>query len=168
MRKDVPYNEYAKEVLEQLPKGAFLTVKDGDRLNTMTIGWGTIGFIWRKPILMVLVRYSRHTYKMLENAKEFTVSIPINKDLKKELALCGTKSGRDTDKFSACNFTPEPAKVVNTPIIGECDLHYECKVVYQQAMEPALISEKIDKDCYPKGDFHVIYYGEIVASYIKE
>ncbi|MBO8136962.1 MAG: flavin reductase family protein [Desulfotomaculum sp.] len=168
MKKDVSYNQYAGEFLEQLPRGAFLTVKDGEKLNTMTIGWGTIGYVWRKPIMLVAVRYSRYTYQLLEKAKEFTVSVPIKTDMKKELAFCGTKSGRDIDKFKELGLTAEPGKVVNTPVIGQCDLHYECRVVYQQAMEPAAVSESIHKDCYPKGDFHVLYYGEIVASYIKE
>jgi flavin reductase (DIM6/NTAB) family NADH-FMN oxidoreductase RutF len=168
MIKDVAYNEYVKELLEQLPKGAFLTVKHQDKLNTMTIGWGTVGFNWGKPVLTILVRYSRHTYQLLKKAQEFTVSIPIKKDLKQQLAFCGTKSGRDVDKFKACNLTAEPGKVVNTPIIGECDLHYECKIVYQQAMEPALINEEILQKSYSKDDYHIIYYGEIVASYIKE
>ncbi|MEG6615081.1 flavin reductase family protein [Peptococcaceae bacterium 1198_IL3148] len=168
MTKDVAYNEYLKELLAQLPKGAFLTTKHQDQLNTMTIGWGTVGFNWGKPVFAVLVRYSRHTYQLIDKAKEFTVSIPIKRDLKKELAFCGTKSGRDVDKFKECNLTAEPAKVVNTPVIGQCDLIYECKVVYQQAMEPALIDEKIHQHSYAKGDYHVIYYGEIVASYVKE
>ncbi len=168
MTTDVKYNELAKELLEQLPKGAFLTVKDQDRLNTMIIGWGNVSFIWQKPIFLVMVRYSRHTYQLLENAKEFTVSIPINKDLRKAIAFCGTKSGRDYDKFKECNLTAEPGKVVDTPIIGECDLHYECRVVYQQAMEPALISEDIRKKMYAEGDYHVMYFGEIVACYKKE
>ncbi|WP_003544854.1 flavin reductase family protein [Desulfotomaculum nigrificans] len=168
MTTDVKYNEYAKELLEQLPKGAFLTVKAGDKLNTMTIGWGAPAFIWQKPIFLVLVRYSRYTYQLLEQAREFTVSIPINKDMKKALAFCGTKSGREVDKFKEANLTAEPAKVVNTPIIGECDLHYECKVVYQQAMEPAILADHIKTSAYPKGDYHVMYFGEIVACYKKE
>ncbi|MCL5781679.1 MAG: flavin reductase family protein [Firmicutes bacterium] len=168
MKEDVKYNDYLKELLEQLPKGAFLTVKDEGKLNTMTIGWGTIGFIWQKPVFVVMVRKSRYTYQLLENAKEFTVSIPLRKELKKELALCGTKSGRELDKFKEGNLTPEPGKVVNTPVIGECDLHYECRVIYQQSMEPALVAENIKKLAYPKGDYHVMYYGEIVACYVKE
>lgn len=168
MKEDVKYNDYLKDALEQLPKGAFLTVKDGERLNTMTIGWGTIGITWQKPVFMVMVRHSRHTYNLLENAKEFTVSIPIKKDLKKALAFCGTKSGREFDKFKECNLTAEPGKVVSTPVIGECELHYECKVIYQQTMEPALLETKTRKLAYAKGDFHVMYYGEIVACYLKE
>ncbi len=55
--RKVNYNEYSKEALEQLKKGAFLTVKNDNRVNTMTIGWGNIGIIWNKPIFMVLVRH---------------------------------------------------------------------------------------------------------------
>ncbi len=168
MFKDIEYNAYSKEMLDQLQKGAFLTVKDSDKLNTMTIGWGTLGFMWKKPILVVAVRYSRYTYEMLEKAKEFTVSVPLNINMAKELGICGTKSGRDVDKFKECGLTTTDAKVINTPIIEKCDLHYECKVVYQQAMEPALVAEEINESAYGNKDYHVIYYGEIVASYIKE
>lgn len=168
MITEINYNEMTKQMLEQLPKGAFLTVKDRDKPNTMVIGWGNIGFIWQKPIFQVLVRYSRYTYQLLENSREFTISIPIKKDLKKAIAFCGSKSGRDFDKFKECNLTALPGKVVNTPIIGECDLHYECRIVYQQVMEPALLSKDIREHMYPKGDYHVMYFGEIVACYIKE
>ena len=162
----INYNEYSSEALEQLKKGAFLTVKDGNEANTMTIGWGTIGYIWNKPIFMVAVRYSRHTYKLLENAKEFTVSIPLNNNLKKELSYCGTKSGRDVNKFEKCNLSILEGQKVSTPIIGECELHYECKVVYQQVMEPATLDEEIKKRSYSNNDYHVLYYGDILDTYL--
>lgn len=168
MITEIKYNELVKETLDQLPNGIFLTVKDQDKLNTMIIGWGNIGIIWRKPIFQVLVRYSRYTYQLLENAGEFTVSVPLNKDLKKAIAFCGTKSGRDFDKFKECNLTAEQGRVLNTPIIGECDLHYECKVVYQQAIEPALLNQELKSQVYPKLDYHVMYFGEIVACYKKK
>jgi len=168
MFRDVKYTEYTGEMLKQLEKGAFLTVKTEDEINTMTIGWGTIGYIWNKPIFMVLVRYSRYTYQMMERAKEFTVSIPLKRDMKRELGICGTKSKRDIDKFKECNLTPVKGRVLDTPIIDECDLHYECKVVYQQAMEPALLNKDIKDAKYSNNDYHIIYYGEIVDSYIKE
>lgn len=162
----INFNDYSKEALEQLIKGAFLTVKDGEEVNTMTIGWGNIGFIWGKPIFMVAVRYSRHTYKLIENSKEFTVSIPLKKDLKKELAYCGTRSGRDVNKFKECNLSIVEGQKISTPIVGECELHYECKVVYQQAMEPATLDEGIKKRSYPNNDYHVLYFGEILDTYL--
>ncbi|NLW58898.1 MAG: flavin reductase family protein [Firmicutes bacterium] len=171
MHKDIAFNEYAQEVITQLANGgAFLTVKDPgqNRANIMTIGWGTIGYIWRKPIFMVMVRYSRHTYGLLEKTGEFTVSVPLNQDRRKELLICGRQSGRDLDKFKECGFTPEKGKTVDTPIIKECPLHFECRVVYQQAMEPGQLSPELRSSCYPTPDYHVLYYGEILASYLTE
>lgn len=166
--RKVDYNKYSKEALEQLKKGVFLTVKNNDNVNTMTIGWGNIGFIWGKPIFMVMVRFSRHTYKLIENSKEFTISIPIENDLRKELAYCGTHSGRDVNKFKECNLNLIEGQKISTPIIGNCELHYECKVVYQQAMEPATFDEYLKKRNYPNNDYHVMYFGEILDSYIVE
>ena len=75
----------SEKILEQLPKGAFLTVKNGEKMNVMTIGWGNIGFIWGKPIFTALVRYSRYTYELLENSGEFAVCVPKKDSMKKEL-----------------------------------------------------------------------------------
>ncbi|WP_058486646.1 flavin reductase family protein [Defluviitalea phaphyphila] len=168
MFKDINYDEYAKEVNQQLPKGAFLTVKNKEKSNTMTIGWGSIGLIWGKPIFIAMVRYSRHTYDLIKESKEFTISVPLKGQLKKELGFCGSKSGRDMDKFKECGLTPIKGKVLETPIIDGCDLYYECKVVYNQAIDPSLLDKNIDEKWYSNHDYHVIYYGEILASYIKD
>ncbi len=168
MKRDIKFNEFSHEMIEGLKKGAFLTVKDGNKANTMIIGWGNIGIVWGKPIFTVEVRYSRYTYELLEKTSEFTVSIPIKKDLKEALSICGSKSGRDIDKFKECNLTAEEGKAISTPIVGDCELHYECKVVYKQAMEPGTLDKEIKDKYYSNNNYHVIYYGEIVASYIKE
>ena len=88
-------------------QGAFLTVKDGEKINTMTIGWGNIGYVWNRPIFTFMVRKSRYTIDLLKNADNFTVSIPLNKNMKNALKVCGSKSGRDIDKFKECNLTLE-------------------------------------------------------------
>ncbi|EKE04284.1 MAG: hypothetical protein ACD_20C00089G0004 [uncultured bacterium] len=167
--REIKFNELSKEMLEQLTKGAFLTVKDKDgNLNTMTIAWGSLGYMWRIPVFMVMVRYSRHTYKLIENTDEFSVSFPLNEQLKKELGICGTKSGRDMDKFKECNLTPQKAQKISTPVIGECDLHLECKIAYKQAMEPQFImSDKVNEVYGTERDYHVLYYGEILACYVS-
>ncbi|SES69439.1 flavin reductase family protein [Anaerobranca gottschalkii] len=166
--KEITYSELLPQVLDKLPKGAFLTTKYKDKVNTMTIGWGSIGIMWGKPIFMVGVRYSRHTYRMLQSSGEFTISIPIEKDLKKELAFCGSKSGRDIDKISQTRLNLKPGFKVNTPVIEDCELHYECKVVYQQSMDPGLVIGEIDERYYKNNDFHVLFYGEIVSCYKLE
>ncbi|MBU3158603.1 flavin reductase family protein [Clostridium frigoris] len=148
-------------------QGAFLTVKDGEKINTMTIGWGNVGYIWNRPIFTVMVRKSRYTIDFLENTNNFTVSIPLNENMKKALMVCGSKSGRDIDKFKECNLTLEKSKKVDTPIIGECELFYECKIVYKQEMDPKLLLKDIVKSSYEMGDYHTLYYGEIVETYKK-
>lgn len=159
------YEEYSQQFLKQLPKGAFLTVKDGDRLNTMTIGWGNIGWIWQKPMLMVMVRYSRYTYELIDKAKDFSVSVPSRGELKKSLGIAGTKTGREVDKFKEADLTAQNAQSIESPVIGECGLIFECKVVFKQVMEPENLDNSIREDCYPNDDYHVMYYGEIVACY---
>jgi flavin reductase (DIM6/NTAB) family NADH-FMN oxidoreductase RutF len=164
--KEVKFNEYSKELMEQIPKGAFLTVKDGNKVNTMTIGWGSLGVMWMKPVFTVMVRFSRYTYEMLQDVGEFTVSVPLNNDSAKALAFCGTKSGRDCDKVKECGLTLRKGEKVDTPVIAECELHYECKVIYKQVMEPATLDKDIRKSKYSNNDYHVMFYGEIVSSYI--
>ncbi len=168
MYQEVDYKAYAKEVMAQLQKGAFLTVKDKKETNTMTIGWGTLGFMWGRPVFVTVVRYSRYTFEMLKNTDQFTISLPLNKDLKKELIYCGTHSKRDGDKIKECQLTLVDGKKVETPIIDECDLHYECQIVCRQDMKGCQLSEEIDNKLYADDDYHIMFYGEIVASYIKK
>lgn len=165
--KEIKYNEYAKEALEGLTKGVFLNVTHEGVDNTMTIGWGSISYIWRKPVFMVMVRYSRHTYEMLDKVGEFTVSIPFGDNFKKELAFCGTKSGRDLNKFESCNLQTVRANKVNAPLISGCNLHYECKVVYKQVLDPGDLESEISNKFYKDTDLHVLYYGEIVGTYLE-
>src|SRR6056297_951962 len=115
----INYQEVSPKLIEGLNKGVFLTTSHNNEHNTMTIGWATIGRVWNKPGLMVAVRFSRHTYNLLEASKEFTVSIPKEGSMSEELSFCGTKSGRDVDKFSECELNTENAKKVNVPILSD-------------------------------------------------
>lgn len=166
MLKDVPYNEFILEVNKNLTSdGVFLTTQ-GEKTNTMVIGWGGVTVFWGKPVFIVPVRKSRYTYNQLDESGEFTVSIPLGQDLKDALSFCGSKSGSDYDKFKECNITPAPAKVLDTPIISECELHYECRVIYKQDIIPENLQKEIHDKWYP--DYHTLFFGEIVACYRKE
>lgn len=156
--------------LQQLNRkgGAFLITKAEGELNAMTIGWGTIGYIWNRPVFMVAVRPARHTYSLIEKSKEFCVSIPRNEKLQAALAFCGSKSGRDVDKFAELQLAPQEGRVLATPTITGCAWHYECRFIYRQAMENDgfLVPEIVERSYRPEhGPAHVLYYGEIVASY---
>ena len=162
--KKMDYMEAANAAMAKIREGVFLTVKAGEEINTMTIGWATLGYVWRKPIMMVAVRFTRHTFTIIEKAQDFTVSIPST-DMKKEIMFCGTKSGRDYDKFKECGLKLTGSQTVTTPIIDVPGLHYECRIVYKSAMNPEFLDKAYDEKVYPQKDYHTLYFGEILDCY---
>jgi len=144
--------------------GAFLSVA-GDMPNTMTIGWGWIGFSWGKPVFTVIVRPQRHTYDMLLRAGEFTVSVPTTNPMKEQLQFAGTASGANVYKFDGHGITAERAIHVAAPIVAECGLHFECKVRLTQDMTPERMDEKVLASAYPARDMHTMFFGEILDCY---
>jgi flavin reductase (DIM6/NTAB) family NADH-FMN oxidoreductase RutF len=153
----------AGEIIPSIEKGAFLTVHAAGMCNTMTIGWGMVGLCWRKPVLMVAVRNSRHTFQIMEAAADFTVSMPSG-NLRDEIFYCGTKSGRDVNKFEECELKTAAGRKVDSPIIDTPGLHVECALMYKNAMQPDHLASQFH-GLYPQKDYHTLYFGEIVAFY---
>ncbi|MDR3629134.1 MAG: flavin reductase [Desulfocapsaceae bacterium] len=158
------YLEHADTLMERIKKGVFLTVKAGGTVNTMTIGWATIGYVWQKPIFMVAVRDSRHTFTVIEKTDNFTVTVPSSDEYNQAILFCGTKSGRDFDKFKQCNLLTKPATCVESPVIDIPGIHFECKIAYKSAMDNAFLDRSLEK-LYPNKDYHTLYFGEILACY---
>lgn len=162
------FSQNLDSCIEYLHKnGAFLTATDKSKINAMTIGWGNVGFEWGRPIFTVLVKKTRYTHELIEKAGEFTVSIPLNHNLDYALKLCGTKSGRDMDKIKEAGLCLRKGLSIATPVIDNCNLFYECKIVYKQDVNPDFLSEDIIKNCYKDNNFHTFYYGEIMNCYRK-
>ena len=162
--KDIHYMAAAEDSIRKMNEGAFLTVKSDKGLNTMTIGWATLGVVWSKRIMMVAVRPSRHTFGIIEAAKDFTVTVPAG-GMGRELAFCGSQSGRVMDKFKGCGLSTAEAQKVESPIIKAPGRHYECRIVYKTAIDQANLDGAVDAAAYPKKDYHTLYFGEIVACY---
>lgn len=148
-------------------QGVFLTVP-GTPDNTMTIGWGWIGYCWKKPIFTVVVRPQRHTFEMIKKAGCFTVSVPTDDSLRAALLMAGTKSGRDIDKFSDHGITAAPARTVNAPIVAECGLHFECRTLMTGDMRACGMDADTARLNYPREDFHEMFFGEITACYATD
>ncbi len=163
--EQVIYTKNADKNIEIISKGAFLTTQAEGKLNTMTIGWASIGHIWQKPVLTVLVRPSRYTYDLIEKSGEFTVSVPYE-DMKMQLGFCGVKSGRKTDKFAALELKTFESKTIKTPVLNIKGMHYECKVLYKTALLPAALDPLVNQTAYPNGDHHTMYFGEILNTFI--
>lgn len=173
MKREIQVWDYAGEILEATGKGVLLTTKADGQVNTMTIGWGTLGIEWGKPIFTVFVRQSRYTKQLLEKNPEFTINVPYGEFDKNILGVCGTKSGRDMDKIEALGLTLEEPLTVSVPAIRQLPLTLECKVIYRQDQDPKAIDPECDARYYAKGtpnegDYHTAYYGLITAAYIVE
>lgn len=170
MIKSMEISDRFEEVINALNNGgAFLTSRDENgRVNIMTIGWGTLGTIWGKQIFLVLVRESRYTFSCMNRGDSFTVGIPLGK-MKKELAFCGSKSGRDYDKVKKLGITLIDGKKVDVPAIQGCQICFECKIINRKLLhKDDFVSPEILSTCYPHGNHHMLFFGEIVASYCEE
>ena len=178
MKKQIELFDYANEIMKAVQTGVLLTTKAGEKVNSMTISWGTLGIEWGKPIFTVFVRENRFTKAQLEKNPEFTINIPYGAYNKNILGLCGTKSGRDIDKIKELGLTLETPEQISVPAIRELPLTLECKVVYKQKQEEEAITEENRREFYPQDvdssfhgsnkDFHTAYYGEVVSAYIIE
>ncbi len=156
----------SQKALAQLEKGAFLVCNKVGGVNVMTIGSGSLGLLWRKPVITVPVRFSRMTHDLMEEGAEFTVCVPKKGTMQNELNFCGTKSGREYDKILETGLTLEKARAVNVPIIKDCEVVFECRILAKMDLsEDKFVDQSIVPWTYANGDFHTLFMGEIVEAY---
>ncbi len=95
--------------------------------NVMTVAWTGI-LNTKPPMVYISVRPERYSYNMIKDNMEFAINL-TNDRLVYATDWCGVKSGAKVDKFKEMNLTKEKANVVKCPIIKECPVSIECKVV---------------------------------------
>jgi flavin reductase (DIM6/NTAB) family NADH-FMN oxidoreductase RutF len=122
-------------------------VDDSQRPNIITLAW--VGVVCSQPHQIgVAIRPERYSHPLIEKSRQFVVNIPTEK-LLYAVDLCGTTSGRDSDKFVSTGLTPQPATEVSPPLIAECPVNMECVVRHK----------------LPLGS-HDLFIGEIVAVHV--
>lgn len=172
MKKIIDPFDYAGQFPKHMKAGILLTTKGKNGVNTMTIGWGTIGIEWGRPMFVAYVRESRYTRQLLDENPEFTINCPLERVDGKLLGFCGTKSGRDVRKIEELGLHLEEPLNISVPGIQELPLTLECKVVYRNEQPVTGIPQEILDRYYPESngvrDYHIAYYGEIVGAYIIE
>ena len=67
MKEKISITDYANQITKALPKGILLNT-NGDKFNSMVIGWGHLGTLWGQPTFVVYVRQSRYTKEQLDEA----------------------------------------------------------------------------------------------------
>ena len=96
----------------------------------------------------------------------FINSIIIGLSMGVGIILSQFYGSKDFDKFKECNLELKPSNTVDTPVINKTNtLTYECKTVYKQEMNPEFLDNAIKNSAYPKEDYHVLFYGEILDCY---
>ena len=130
--------------------------------NAMTVGWGSFGTMWDRPIAMVVVRPQRYTYEFIEKYETFTLCA-FPPEHQAAVDLIGTTSGRYLNKIAEAGLTPVAASLVAAPIFAEAELAVECRKIFRTVYEPSqFVDPSIDQN-YLNKDYHHVYFGEILA-----
>mgnify|MGYP004447123989 CR=1 FL=1 len=154
------YNPFEKFALDW----AVVTAGNKDHFNMMTIAWGAMGTIWKKPVIIVFVRPERHTNSFIKNNEYFTVSF-FNEEFKDHLRLLGSKSGKNFNKMKESGLTPIFKD--NGIIYEEAEETFICKKIYNKEMKkenfPQDVLHFYGEDGFP----HDMFIGEVVSKIKK-
>ena len=94
--------------------------------NIISVAWtGIVNS--EPPLVYISIRSTRKSYEIIKETGEFVINIP-NENLVWQVDFCGTKSGKNIDKFKEAKLQKEKAKLVKAPLIKECPINLECKV----------------------------------------
>ena len=128
--------------------------------NCMTVGWGGIGCLWDRPVALVAVKPTRHTFDFLERFPSFTLN-HFTPEFRKALLYLGTRSGREGDKLAASGLTPIASTVVAAPTFAETDLVLECVKAYTDDYRPELALLESLRSSSRAGHHHRFFFGEV-------
>jgi len=114
----------ADQVLSLLPPFPIVLVTT--RSNIITIG--QIQYFTFSPLRIgIAIAHARYTYSLLKHEGEFVINVPEAR-LIDVVKLCGSISGRESNKFKAAGVSPEASLQVQAVSIAECRAHIECRV----------------------------------------
>ena len=123
---------------------AVISVGIGEDANLITLAY--VGKVCSQPpIIAISIQPRRHSYQLIEDHREFVINYPTINQLR-EMDYCGTRSGRNVNKWEELNLTKEKGSVVQVPLVKEFPWNMECKVIQRTELGT-----------------HVCYFGEVVA-----
>lgn len=168
MRK-IDVKELTDNFFEAIGKEWMLvTAGDKERFNTMTASWGGIGWLWNKPVAFVFIRPERYTREFIEKGERLTLAF-LGEENKKIHAVCGSKSGRDTDKVAETGLNPiftERGCVT----FEQARLTLECRKLYADSLKPECFTDKAPLENWygpSRGGLHMMYIVEIENVFVR-
>ncbi|MGO0881874.1 flavin reductase [Clostridioides difficile] len=160
--EELQFNPFTKIGKEWL----LITAGNSDKFNTMTASWGGVGVYWSKNVVTTYIRPQRYTKEFVDNNDTFTIAF-FDEKYREALNICGTISGRDTNKVEKAKLTPY--FVDDTVAFEEANMIMVCKKLYHDTMPPENFDAKEnDEKWYPNKDYHTMYISEVVKVLIKE
>ena len=99
-----------------------------DKPNFMAVAWGGIAN-GEPPMISVAIRHHRYTHRGIRQNLTFSVNVPST-DMVREVDYCGLKSGSKVNKVETCQFKVFYGKLDNAPLVEQCPINLECKVVH--------------------------------------
>jgi len=99
-----------------------------DKPNFMVVAWSGIAN-GEPPMISVAIRHHRYTHRGIRQNLTFSVNLPST-DMVRETDYCGIISGAKADKVEACQFKVFYGKLDNAPLIEQCPINLECKVMH--------------------------------------
>ena len=117
------------KVYQKLEPGpvVLLTTESGGRKNVMVMSWHMM-VEFEPPLIACVVSDANYSHAALLKNGECVIAVPAV-ELAEKVVKIGNCSGRDVDKFPDFGLTPAPAQIVAAPLIAECAVNIECKVV---------------------------------------
>jgi flavin reductase (DIM6/NTAB) family NADH-FMN oxidoreductase RutF len=134
-------------ILFPLPAVMVSCQRKDEKPNIITLAW--VGVVCSEPPMVgISIRKGRYSHSIIKDSKDFVINVPIQK-LLQATDFCGTKSGKNVDKFAETKLNPVKSVKVSAPLINECPVNLEC--VVKQILELGS---------------HDLFLGEIMATHI--
>lgn len=163
--KEINIRDIKKSAVEMISDGwGLVTAGNGEKFNTMTVSWGGLGEIWGKDAVFIFIRPQRYTYEFIEKEEYFTLSF-YGEEHRNALKICGSQSGRNTDKVANAGLTP--VFIDGTVSFEQAEYTLVCRKMASQFIDPKGFEDEAIEKNYSAGDYHKVYIGEIIKVYSK-
>lgn len=97
------------------------------------------------PMISVSIQRQVYTYRGITQNLTFSVNVPST-DMVRETDYCGNVSGSKVNKVKVCQFNVFYGKLNNAPLIEQCPVNLECRVVHMLNLgSHSLIVGKIEE-----------------------
>ncbi len=107
---------------------ALISCGAGDEVNLFTVN-RIASCNAEPPMISISVRPSRASHDLIEQWGEFVLNIPAA-DMEMVTDFVGATTMQKTDKWGATGLTQRPATAVQAPLLMECPVNLECRLVH--------------------------------------